>query len=153
MLMCVFCTGLFCKIIQPSPSTNQPSQSCSEEALAKWQLVLFCKHYCALFCLYSSDSSVWLISNPLSSLCVSFTVRQRGRELRQVLHAYPAPAYTARRAGYSQHWPGRVFRVLFHQPPVCTSVSYQQYIKRMLVFVMNLPAHCRLPKPTIDKSD
>lgn len=48
----------------------------------------------------------------------SLAVRQRGGELRQVLHAHPAPAHASRPAGHRQHRPSRLLRLLLHQPPV-----------------------------------
>lgn len=53
------------------------------------------------------------------------TVRQRSRELRQVLHPHSAAAHTSRRAGYRLHRPGRVRRVLVHQPTVCEPGAHQ----------------------------
>lgn len=82
------------------------------------------------------------------------TVWQRGGELRQVLHAYPTPAHAARRAGDNQHRPGRVRRLLLHQPSVRSPVARQQRMRRrrrMVESLTKIPAHCRLPKPTVDE--
>lgn len=115
-----------------------PSQNCCETVHTPLWLFKFFFYVCFIVTLYNltlyfsvsfHKLYFWLIS---SSLSLSFlTVWQRSRELWQVLHTYPAAAHAARWAGYRQHRPGWLCRVLFHQPTVCTPLIEQHRMRRM----------------------
>lgn len=103
----------------------RPSKNCGVHSSASASDFFF-----SMVCLHSSYCFLMpKLLLFLPHLSLSFTVWQRSRELWQVLHTHSAPAHTTRWAGYRQHRPGRVCRLLFHQPTVRTPVAWQQRMR------------------------